>query len=528
MRCRLSLLLFCLAVPASTDPGPRWLVLCDKRTDAQVGSTAWEDAPLRADLIDSLRARGWKLRTQYRWGNRVSALPPEGEASLPSCVADGGPVAHGVRVEPTLPAARASRATGVDPATQALKQIWDTMGIEAVRQSLLLSGKHPGSGVRLAMIDSKFAPQHQVLQGIRLADHWDFVDSTPTPWDSLRAGGFSDIHGTSTTGLIASRWEGLPGIAPYASFQLYRAEDNETETTLEEDNLAGAIVRAVDSGAQILSISLGYRYVYADDSGAVFHPWSDYDGRTLVASLAALGAARRNVLVVVAAGNDGRWGARSIGSPADADSILVVGAIASDHQPCGFSSWGPTADGRAKPDLAAFGCTVPVAGAQGATGIELQGNGTSYSTPLVAGFAALAKQLLPGATAMELRAKILASGETAREPTQRTGNGLPDLRRILAVNDILSSTRTHKLPLLWRPGTDPLLFRVSSAQSGGKLELVLSTPSGRIVFRRSGSYQVGASLWNPGNGAAPRPGILLARWSGDYGKGAQVVVVGSP
>lgn len=417
----------------------------------------------------------------------------------------------------------------MDPATQALTQIWDTMGIEAVRQTLLLRGKKAGAGINVAMIDSKFAIDHMVLDSIQLRDHWDFVANSSTPWDSLRGGSFTDIHGASTTGLIASRWAGLPGIAPYATFSLYRAEDNASETTIEEDNLAAALVRAVDSGAaQIISISLGYRFVYDNDSSVVFHPWSDYDGRTLVASQAATAAARRGALVVVAAGNDGRWGARSIGSPADADSVLVVGAIADDHAPCGFSSWGPTADGRQKPDVAAFGCSVPVAGSQGVSGIELEGNGTSYATPLVAGLAVLARQLLPGATTMELLAKIQASGDMVRSPGAVVGSGLPDLRRIQAVNDILSSVKSRKLPTFWKPGVDPLLFRISSAQGGGKLDLVLATPSGRIVFRRSGTYQTGASLWNPSGASAPRPGVLLARWSGDYGKGAQVIVVGAP
>ena len=521
-------LLCSLAVPVLSDLGPRWLAFCDKRTEAEPGTVAWEDAPVRSDLVDSLKARGWILRTEYRWGNRVSAVPPVGGGGLPACVSDVGPVGHGKRTEPEpSPAARKFGTTGVDPATQALQKIWNAMGIEDVRQSLILSGKKPGNGIKVAMIDSKFAPQHHVMGGIRIADHWDFVEKSPDPWDSLHAGNFSDIHGTSTTGLIASRWDGLPGIAPYATFLLYRAEDNASESTAEEDNLAAAFVRAVDSGAQIISVSLGYRFVYDNDTLA-FHPWSDYDGRTLVASLAALGAARRNVLVVVASGNDGRLGTRSIGSPADADSILVVGAVDGGLKPCGFSSWGPTADGRQKPDVVSFGCTVPVAGSQGTSGIELEANGTSFSTPLVAGLAALAWQLEPGVSAMRLLAQIKASGSSADAPGLVIGYGLPDLRHIEDVSIIVSRSKSQRLPSVWNPQADPLLFRISSALGGSNLDLVLTTPSGRILFRRSGSYQIGASLWNPVGPSVPRQGILLARWKGDYGTGSQIIVVRSP
>lgn len=519
---------FLWAAIAASQPGPRWLAFCDKRTAARVGTIAWEDAPMRTDLRDSLVARGWKIRTEYRWGNRLSAVGPDAESPLPACVQDVGPVGRGQRSTPIpVVAARTSGATGVDPATQALQKIWNEMGIEAVQQNLLLRGKKAGSGVTVAMIDAQFALQHKVLEGIDLRDNWDFVANAPNPWDSLKDGRFSEIHGTSTTGLIASRWEGLPGIAPYASFLLYRAEDNAIESSVEEDNLAAAFVRAVDSGAQIISVSLGYRFLVDGDTVAL-HPWADYNGKTLVATTAATGAARRNVLVVVAAGNDGRWGAGSIGSPADADSVLAVGAIAEDRLPCGFSSWGPTPDGRMKPDVVAFGCSVPVAGANGPGGIEFQGSGTSFSTPLVAGLAVLARQLLPGATAMELLAKIQASGDSARTPGAAIGNGLPNLLRIKAVNDLLSKVRLSGPPLSWRPGSGPLSFRNSSAQGGGKLELVLSTLSGRIVFRRTGPYQTGAGLWNPSGASSPRPGILVARWWGEYGNGSQSILILPP
>jgi hypothetical protein len=126
---------------------------------------------------------------------------------------------------------------------------------------------------------------------------------------------------------------------------------------------------------------------------------------------------------------------------------------------------------------------------------------------------------------MELLAKIQASGEVARAPTAVVGSGLPDLRRILAVNDILSRTRLVGPPLYWRAGKDPLVFRNSSAQGGGKLDLILSTPSGRIVFRWSGRYNTGASLWSPSGGEVPRPGILIAQWVGDYGKGSQSILI---
>lgn len=515
-----------LAACAVAGSEPRWLRLCDKAVDAPPGTIAWEDAPLRQDLLDDLKSRGWTLRREYRWENLVSAVPTPG-ATLPACVVDGGPVGKAVGRKPVGDvAARRSGASGVDPATQALKKIWDAMGIESVRQILLQRRKPAGQGVTVAVIDGAFAREHKVLRDAQIGDSWDFVRDSPDPWDSLEYGRFQEIHGAAVSGVIASRWDGLPGIAPYARFLLYRAEDERSETTVEEDNLAAAIVRAVDNGANIVTTSLGYRFVDASNT-VTLHPWSQYDGKTLVATRAATAAARRDVLVLVAAGNEGGMGGRSIGSPADADSVLVVGGIRESGDACWFSSWGPTADGRPKPDVSAFACDVPVAGRGGVDDIELNGSGTSYATPLVAGFAALAWQLQPGSSAAQLRTQIqesarLSSSSQAWTRDSIRGYGLPDLRRIF--RDI-SGARMLALPTSWRPDQEPLVFQTSSAQGGGRLELKMSTPDGRIVFSRSGVYQTGAAVWSPRGSAAPRPGMLLASWSGDYGSGGQTILI---
>lgn len=519
-----SLFLFAACSVAGSEP--RWLRLCDKAVDAKPGTIAWEDAPLRSDLLDDLKSRGWTLRREYRWENMVSAVPNPG-ATLPACVVDAGPVGRAVGRKPVATiAARSADIAGVDPATQALKKIWDAMGIESVRQILLQRRKPAGEGVTVAVIDAPFAREHKVLRDAQIGDSWDFVDDSPDPWDSLKYGRFQDIHGAAVAGVIASRWDGLPGIAPYARFLLYRAEDEQIESTVEEDNLAAAIVRAVDNGADIVTTSLGYRFLDANNTQTM-HPWTDYDGKSLVATRAATAAARRDVLVLVAAGNEGGMGGRSIGSPADADSVLVVGAIRESGDACWFSSWGPTADGRPKPDVAAFGCDVPIAGRGGIDEIELNGSGTSFATPLVAGLAVLARQLQPGVSAAQLRAQIQASARLSSAGSAGTrdsvrGYGLPDLRRIFPD---LSRARMLALPTSWRPDREPLVFQTSSAQGGGRLELKMSTPDGRIVFRRSGSYQTGAPVWSPRGSAVPRPGMLLASWSGDYGSGGQTILI---
>src|SRR5690606_36960423 len=155
----------------------------------------------------------------------------------------------------------------------------------------------PGAGVRVAVMDADFRLGHQAFDSLyargAIVDQHDFVANNPVA--VTRALG--DSHGGQVLSLIGGELPGvLQGLAPHARFLLYRTEEEANERYVEEDYLAAAIERAVDSGAHVISISLTYRYDMAD--GQV--PYSAMNGRTRPASLAAVGAARRGVVVVVA------------------------------------------------------------------------------------------------------------------------------------------------------------------------------------------------------------------------------------
>jgi hypothetical protein len=514
-----------LGVAATVADGPRWLRLCDKGPDEPArGTRAWQDAPERRDLLDSLRSRGWKIRNEYRWENLVSAVPVRDGATLPTCVEDAGSVARGMKTP--LPAGAAgrsfaaSRSASVDEFTASLRAVWDSLGIETAHERLQALGRSAGEGIRIAFMDGFFDPTHPVLQGAAVVDRWDFVDDRSTPWDST---GY-DMHGTQTSGLVVSSWDRLPGVAPAAGLLLYRTENDTTETPVEEDNLAAAIVRACDSGARVISTSLGYRWQdYADQ--IPMHPDSAFDGRTLVASRAATEAARRDVVVVVAAGNEAdRFGPMSIDSPADADSVLTVGAVDATDQRCSFSSFGPTWDGRRKPDVAAYGCSVPVAGYSGDQ--RTWGIGTSFSTPLVAGMVVLARQLLPGMSAPDIVQAFRAAGNLSATPNDFLGWGVPSLVRISTLRQILTSSRAGSpLPRWWSLSQGSLRFAASGAQTQGSLGVELRTLDGRILLRWEGRWSQGAAIWGPDEYTAQRPQLVVARWWGDYGAGSVPLLV---
>jgi serine protease AprX len=245
----------------------------------------------------------------------------------------------------------------------------DTMGFQFFHRN-----KINGAGITIAIIDAGFdkANESRAFQHIYAANRvlktYDFIDN-----DSNVYHGSS--HGTSVWSLIGGNLDGQPiGLAPNASFILLRSEDQQTETMADEDRWILAIEKAYEWGADIVNSSIGF--------SNVLHKRSDLNGQTLISKAADM-AAKKGMLVVISAGNEWVTAWRTLAVPADADGVISVGGIDKEGGHSYFSSVGPTADGRAKPEVVAPGTCVAVKGNQ----LHL-GNGTSYAAPLVAGYLA--------------------------------------------------------------------------------------------------------------------------------------------
>ncbi|MEO6095005.1 MAG: S8 family serine peptidase, partial [Fibrobacteria bacterium] len=306
----------------------------------------------------------------------------------------------------------------------------------------------------------------------------------------------------------------LVGAAPGADFMLYRAEETGQERYVEEDWVAAAIERAVDSGAQVISISLGYRYDYTDGSPDL--AYREFDGRTRPSSLAALGAARRNVLVSVSMGNEGGLAGpanpATLSAPADADSILGVGMVDRSRKRCGYSSTGPSADGRIKPDLVSMGinnCTVAVAATDTPSPDIDELAGTSFAAPAMAGVAALLRQLAPDKSAEEIRQAMLRTADNHGSPENLVGYGLVDAAAAAQalgapVSPPLAEQGLSRLYV--RGGIDPIIL--DWEPGAAKPSLQLSDLSGRRI--PIAVTAVGSQLYVQPDRAL-RTGIYIAR-----------------
>jgi len=238
------------------------------------------------------------------------------------------------------------------------------------------------------------------------------------PSESAFRGGF---HGTSVLSCIASYIPGeLVGSAPLVSVWLAQTEDSRSENKVEEDNWVAGVEWADSLGCDILNSSLGYTKF--DDTTQI-RTYANLDGKSSRASQVATIAAAKGMIICNSAGNEGNKTWRYIGCPADAQDILAVGGVDTACKRAPFSSYGPTADGRIKPDAVAVGWNSYVADQHSKT---LKGSGTSFASPLMAGMVACLWEAFPKKSNYEIMEAVRQSGNRANAPDSSLGYGITD------------------------------------------------------------------------------------------------------
>lgn len=284
-----------------------------------------------------------------------------------------------------------------------------------------------GQGMQIAMLDNGFN-NYTTLKSFdsmnangQVLGTWDFVAREQNVAND-------GSHGMSCLSTIAANIPGqFIGKAPKASFWLYQTEDNASEYPIEEFNWACGAEKADSTGADVISSSLGYGYGF--DGGLPDYPYSTLDGNTTMAAKAADLAAKKGIMVFVAAGNAGNLAWRNIITPADGDSVIAVGAVTNTGVIGSFSSYGPSGDGQIKPDLASVGVAAMV---QSTGNTIVTGNGTSYACPNLAGLGTILWQGFPEYNNMKILDALKKSADKYNNPDNRTGYGIPNLKLAFA------------------------------------------------------------------------------------------------
>lgn len=259
---------------------------------------------------------------------------------------------------------------------------------------------------------------------------WDFVNREASVVED-------NAHGMQCLSIMAANIPGqFVGSAPKASFYLFRSENAGSEYPIEEHNWVCAAERADSSGADLISSSLGYNTF---DDATYNHTYAEMNGNTTMVARGADLAAKKGILVVNSAGNDGNLPWKYIASPADGDSVLAVGSVNNGGNVSGFSSYGPSSDGQVKPDVASQGQGTTI---QGAGGNVTSGDGTSFAAPNMAGLATCLWQGFPNVNNMRIVNALRQAGSIATTPNDRIGYGIPDIRKavISLLKDIVTSS----------------------------------------------------------------------------------------
>jgi hypothetical protein len=153
------------------------------------------------------------------------------------------------------------------------------------------------------------------------------------------------------------------------------------------------------------------------------------NGNTTISAIGADLAAKKGILPFNANGNEGGNAWNFLISPADGDSVVAVGAVTSAGVVGNFSSYGPSADGQIKPDLASVGVAALI---QSTTNTVVSGNGTSFACPNMAGLGTILWQGFPEFNNMKILKAMHQAGSRATNPDDRVGYGIPNMKTAFA------------------------------------------------------------------------------------------------
>ncbi|GAA4358134.1 S8 family serine peptidase [Hymenobacter saemangeumensis] len=461
-----------------------------RRTRQNIAVTA-RDLPVNPAYVTQVRnVPGVQVRYRSRWFNAVvvecDSASLRNIAALPS-----------VRTAQTLnrgprPVPSPSPSAQVPPTLQR-----STLGTRsqygpAFKQNQIIGAiamhdaGYRGEGMHIAVFDAGFPGVDQIpaMQPLfaqqRIVGTRNFVDGGTSVY--LR-----HSHGTNCVSAIAAEQDGFYiGSAPRASFHLCITEDINSEHPIEEANWLVAAEYADSAGVDIISSSLGYTTF---DAPSRSYTYADMNGRNAISTRAATMAARTGILVVSAAGNEGDDPWHFISAPADADSIMTVGAIDSLGQHANFSSYGPTFDGRIKPTLVSQGVASAVLAPSGRA---FRGSGTSYACPILAGMAAGFWQANPTLTAQQVIAALRNTATLATTPNNMLGYGIPHFVRAynaLNPNSPLAAQSAAaggaKLAIFPNPSGDgPLMLALPAELRGRALRVRILDTRGATVSQQ--------------------------------------------
>lgn len=388
----------------------------------------YTDLPLNQQYIQTLANQGFQIKQKSKWLNAVSGYADKNtiEQILNYNFVKSVDIVKTFKksvneLEFNEPATEKSYFETQPEGIHSLNYGQSYTQLNQLQVPALHDMGYDGSGVTICVMDAGFNNlAHVAFDSMNIIAMWDFVNGDPNVGDEGDMGNGS--HGTNTLSVIGGYAPGnLIGPAYRSNYILAKTENTDSETPVEEDNWVAALEWADSIGVDVTSTSLGYlEYDYPFTS----YTWQDMDGNTAVITIAGDLAVKKGIVVVNSAGNEGyRTTPNSLVAPADGDSVFAIGAVDASGNRVGFSSFGPTTDGRIKPDFMAMGSNVYAARSSGTTQYTYV-SGTSFSCPLSAGVVALLLQAFPNLTPIQLRTIFRQTSSNSNSPDNFYGWGI--------------------------------------------------------------------------------------------------------
>ena len=370
------------------------------------------DVPVPPEYVEAVRAAGADVRVISRWVNGVSAWATQEQieriASLPF-VEKIQPVRRGRSIDPIDVAVSAQ--AGPAPSDAGSLGFYGEAAAQLGEINLIALHDQgfTGSDVRIGVLDTGFKRTHVAFNEpgheVDIIAEYDFINDDPVTSYEPGDPGSQHRHGTLILGTLgAYRPNELVGAAYDASFILCKTEDTSGEYEQEEDFYVAGLEFIEANGGDVATSSLSYLDWYTQE---------DLDGLTAVTTIAVNTATANGLHCCTAASNNGHDSDPStshLGAPADALGVITVGAAYSNGSIASFSSDGPTADGRVKPELLARGVDTRTVSTSDDFAY-INADGTSLSTPLVAGAVACLVQAHPEWTVEQMRTRLFESAE---------------------------------------------------------------------------------------------------------------------
>ncbi len=384
------------------------------------------DLDVPPEYISQIQALGVPVRTVSRWFNAISVMATDDEESVIGALPMVKKTKRVIRVSRRFLKNVERGDINPNDVNVAFENYGASYGqLDQINAIAAHADGYTGSGIWVLMLDTGYLTDHLVFQANRIVGQYDFIQDDSITNNQEGDTANQEEHGTATASIVGGNDPGIfMGVAFDCSFLMAKTEIVDQEIQIEEDYYVAGLEWGEALGADVVSSSLGYIDWYT---------FEQMDGHTALTTQAMDIAASLGMVCVTAAGNEGGtdWG--HIIAPADADSVISVGAVNSEDIIAGFSSPGPTADGRLKPEVVARGVYTYAAGSS-TTSAFIHASGTSLSTPLVAGASALVLQAHPTWTPMMVREALMAMADNAESPDNNYGFGLIDVMAAINYN----------------------------------------------------------------------------------------------